>query len=126
MTTAHTPHRIRTMTFDQKVTVLLSYGFAVGKRDPRLNTRYPGAFMVCEVSDEEELTSQYDLPTTDGSNGLWCVVGDDLAHLVDEAMDIASSFSHFDAVVADVLAGGDGILHIDGTGAGPSTRSPTL
>lgn len=110
------------LTFEQKVTILQSYGFAVGKRDPRLNTRFPGAFMVCEVSDEEELTRDYDLPTEDGANGPWCVVGDDLAALVEQAMDLAADFDRFEAVVEDVRAGGSGVLHVDGRGAGPAIR----
>jgi hypothetical protein len=51
-------------------------GFTVGPRDPRVNTRYDGAFMVIEPHDNEEL------PTMDGSDGPWAIVGDDLSALI--------------------------------------------
>lgn len=97
------------MTYEQKATVLRSYGFTVGPRDPRLNTNHSGTWMVVEGSIAE-IESDYDLPTQDGANGPWCVVGDDLSALVDEAFDFASCFDRFDDVCADVLAGGDGVL----------------
>jgi len=39
--------------------------------------------MVCE--DDPEI---YELPTEDGSNGPWCVVGDDMDALIKTAFDI--------------------------------------
>lgn len=62
---------------------LRARGFTVGARDPRINTNYPGAFMVVEAHDESEL------PTEDGSNGPWAIVGDDLQALIDEAYEVA-------------------------------------
>lgn len=56
-------------------------GFTIGKRDPRLNTDYAGRYMVVEEHDE------YELPTRDGSNGPWCIVGDDLDELIREAYE---------------------------------------
>src|SRR4051812_38497108 len=93
------------ITYEQKATVLRSYGFIVGDRDTDYKTAYPGAFMVRENAEN-----------TDDD---WCVVGDDLNALIDIAFDLASDFSHFEAVCTDVKLGGIGILYTDGTGAGP-------
>lgn len=62
---------------------LTAHGWFVGERDPRLNTKYPGKFMVteCDFTD-------YELPTEDGSNGPWCIVGDNLRVLVKQAFDV--------------------------------------
>ena len=68
-----------------KIAVLESYGFTVGERDPRLNTDYEGAFMVVEASYHD--IGDYELPTANGANGPWCVVGDDLDELVETAYD---------------------------------------
>lgn len=54
----------------------------VGERDKLLNTRYSGVFMVAEPYTSNEL------PTEDGSNGPWCIVGDDLDKLIEEAYDV--------------------------------------
>jgi hypothetical protein len=62
-------------------------GFVVGLRDPRLNTDFPGQFMVVDDLHEES-----ELPTRDGSNGPWCIVGDDLAKLIDEAFECHSDW----------------------------------
>lgn len=67
------------MTTEQKRTYLETRGWTVGARDPRLNSDYPGAFMAVEPHEESEL------PTRDGRNGPWCVVGDDLPALIAEA-----------------------------------------
>lgn len=67
------------MTFEEKRSLLESRGWTVGARDARLNTDHEGAFMCVEAHDENEL------PTRDASNGPWCIVGDDLPALVDEA-----------------------------------------
>lgn len=64
-----------------KQAALEKMGFTVGKRDARLNTDFGGAFMVVEAHDESEL------PTRDGRNGPWCIVGDDLDALINEAFD---------------------------------------
>jgi len=98
------------LTFEQKKKVLQAYGFTVGERDPRFKPAFPGRYMVLESDDEAILED------------CWCVVGDDLPALVDEAFDHASIFSYFDAVCEDILAGGVGLLHTDGTGAGPIVR----
>lgn len=73
------------MTRDEKIEHLRSRGWTVGDRDPRLNTDFPGRYMVVEEHTEDEL------PTKDGSNGPWCLVGDDLGSLVDEAYDFQIS-----------------------------------
>jgi len=63
---------------DRKVKVLRRLGFLVGERDPRRNTAFRGAFMVAEPIDEDEL------PTESAARGGWCVVGDNLAGLVED------------------------------------------
>lgn len=65
-----------------KQACLEAYGFTVGVRDPRLNTDYPGAFMCVESHELDEL------PTRDGANGPWCVVGDVLGELIDTAFNV--------------------------------------
>ncbi len=65
---------------------LLDYGYEIGVRDPRLNSDYPGCFMVVESHEPSEL------PTRDGRNGPWCIVGDDLAALVTEAFEVLCTF----------------------------------
>ncbi len=70
-----------------KTICLKAYGFTVGPRDPRINTNYTGAFMVCEAHEENEL------PTQDGRNGPWCVVGDDLKTLVNQGFDFIVSLT---------------------------------
>ncbi|WP_420408671.1 hypothetical protein [Hoeflea sp.] len=72
-------------TKEEKKRFLESYGWKVGERDPRLNTNFPGAFMCVEPHEEAEL------PTRDGSNGPWCIVGDDLSALIDEAHEFLSA-----------------------------------
>ncbi len=65
---------------------LESYGWTVGERNPRINTDFPGAFMCVEPYDEDEL------PTKDGSNGPWCITGDNLEELIDEAHEFLTDF----------------------------------
>jgi hypothetical protein len=55
---------------------LKKFGFIIGKRDPRANTDFPGAFMVIEAHGQGEL------PTQDGRNGPWCIVDDNLSALI--------------------------------------------
>lgn len=55
------------------------WGFTVGERDPRLNRAFVGRFMVVESHEESEL------PTDDGRDGPWCVVGDNLDALIERA-----------------------------------------
>lgn len=71
-------------THEQKLHRLTELGFVCGTRDSRLNRNYPGAFMVVECHEENEL------PTDDGRNGPWCIVGDDFPALVAQAWDIWS------------------------------------
>lgn len=60
---------------------LEDYGYTVGLRNPQINTDFDGKFMVVENFDDHEL------PTKNGSNGPWCIVGDDLDTLIDKAFD---------------------------------------
>ena len=70
-------------TIDHKIALLEKYGFTIGERDDRLNTDYTGNFMVVEATSEN--IEDYELPSRDGANGPWCVVGDNLVELVDNA-----------------------------------------
>jgi hypothetical protein len=65
-----------------KLRWLLDHGFKCGIRDPRINTNYQGAYMVAEYYEDDEL------PTRDGSNGPWCIVGDDYRDLIQRAYAI--------------------------------------
>lgn len=67
--------------------VLEAKGFTIGKRDPRVNMNYPGAFMVIEPHENSQL------PTNDGSNGPWAIVGDNLPDLVKEAWLVVDDWS---------------------------------
>lgn len=69
------------MNTTEKTIALLAAGYTIGQRDPRVNTNYPGSHMVIESHEQSEL------PTEDGRNGPWAVVGDDLWKLVDAAWD---------------------------------------
>lgn len=69
----------------QKAIALLTNGFTVGQRDSRVNRNYEGKFMVLDEYEDKEL------PTNDGSNGPWCVVGDDLETLINQAFDFMLS-----------------------------------
>lgn len=60
---------------------LVGCGYTVGRRNPKYNRNFPGAYMVLE--------EEGDTPTDDGSNGPWCIVGDDIAALIDEAFNVA-------------------------------------
>jgi hypothetical protein len=73
------------LEFHRRADALRSWGFTVGRRDSRLNTDHPGRFMVVESHTKKEL------PTKDGSNGPWCIVGNDLSALVDEAYGVWAS-----------------------------------
>ena len=68
-----------------KLYALACAGFTVGQRDPRLNTDYPGSLMVVEGYELVQL------PTRDGSDGPWCVVGDNLDALIDQGFDFLVS-----------------------------------
>lgn len=68
---------------EAKRSYLEACGFKIGPRDPRgINTNYPGAFMVAEDYEADEL------PTEDGSNGPWCIVGDNLDDMIAQAFDV--------------------------------------
>lgn len=62
----------------EKANKLRALGWIVGERDARINTDYPGKFMVAEPYEEK------DLPTKDASNGPFAIVGDDLEALMNE------------------------------------------
>lgn len=65
-----------------KLQWLLDHGFICGIRDPFINTNYPGTHMIAEAYELSEL------PTKDGRNGPWAIVGDDYRALVREAFDV--------------------------------------
>jgi len=66
----------------EKIEFIRNRGWIVGKRDFRINTKFSGKFMVCEPYDDSEL------PSEDGSNGPWAIVGDDLSELVETVISI--------------------------------------
>ncbi len=105
------------ITHDHRLKVLRAYGYYVGPRDPRLNTRYSGTWMVMEHATIAEAEAACDLPTESSANGPWCLVADDLRWLVQEAFDAISAFDGFETALEDVLRGGDGILQPTGAGA---------
>lgn len=70
------------MTVDEKKRALEAEGFIRGARDQRLNRFFRGDFMVVESHEESEL------PTDDGRDGPWCIVGDDLSELIEIAYDV--------------------------------------
>jgi hypothetical protein len=70
-------------TIAEKRTYLETLGYVIGDRDPRLNTNFIGAYMI--VDDDYK---DYKLPTRDGSNGPWCIVGDDLDELIEHAFTV--------------------------------------
>lgn len=59
---------------------LEAMGFIVGERDPNMNTAFTGAFMVAEPYEPG-----YTQPDAMGGDGVWCIVGDDLGHLIEDA-----------------------------------------
>lgn len=67
------------MSIAAKAYLLLKNGFTIGQRDPRVNTKYDGDYMVIEPY------TILQLPTEDASNGPWCIVGDSLDSLIIEA-----------------------------------------
>lgn len=77
----------KNMTTDDMRRELERHGYLCGARDPRLNTNHVGAFMVTEA-DYQDPHYGYELPTEDGANGPWCIVGDDLSSLISEAYDV--------------------------------------
>lgn len=91
-------------TTAHKIAMLEKYGFTIGDRDSRLNTDHAGEFMVVEANAHD--IDDYDLPTKDGSNGPWCIVGDDLDALVDEAhsylMAMADDHNDIDRIWSEV------------------------
>lgn len=72
-------------THKEMVKLLRDYDFFVGVRDPKVNTDFKGRYMVVEDYDPNML------PTKDGSNGPWAIVGDDLEALVREAYEYLDS-----------------------------------
>lgn len=60
--------------------ILRIHGFHVGERDPTRNASFEGQYMVADLDSA---------PGPDASSGGYCIVGDDLDALVNEA------FQHF-------------------------------
>lgn len=59
---------------------ILDRGYVIAPRDKRINQIYNGKYMIVEEGYENR-----ELPTADGSNGPWCIVGDNLADLIEQA-----------------------------------------
>lgn len=64
----------------KKISRLQAAGFVVGRRDPNMNRAFAGKFMIAE--GYEPGTTQDD---AQGGDGVWCIVGDDIATLTREA-----------------------------------------
>lgn len=64
---------------EAQIADLKRWGFVVGERDPRLNRAFAGAFMVAESYEDSQA------PTDSGRDGPWCIVGDNLTALVEQA-----------------------------------------
>lgn len=62
-----------------KIVELNRHGYYIGPRDPDRNSAFGGAFMVChaEVLDMA--------PSEDAADTGFCIVGDDLTELVEDA-----------------------------------------
>ena len=65
---------------------MLDGGWTIGQRNDhgvKLNMKFVGKYIAVEPHDESEA------PTEDGSNGPWCIVGDDVDALLREAYEFA-------------------------------------
>lgn len=62
-----------------KQEILESHGFYVGKRDPKRNKAFRGKWMVCADVNEG--------PSMDAGDGGFCIVGDNLQALIQEALE---------------------------------------
>lgn len=64
----------------RRIKWLRNHGFTVGARDERMNTAFVGTWMVAE---------NYILGHTqeDARGGVWCIVGNSLAQIVDDAYE---------------------------------------
>lgn len=60
-----------------KAKELISIGYYIGPRDPKRNKAFRGAYMVCEDTTTG--------PSDDAGNGGFCIVGNDLTELVEDA-----------------------------------------
>ena len=65
----------------EKSVKLYDWGFYIGVRDPKRNKMFPGNYMVAEYVS--------DLETEDASEGGFCLVGDNLTQMINEAYDWA-------------------------------------
>lgn len=65
------------LDYSRKIDDLLNAGFFVGMRDINRNTAYTGRYMVCEDENFQN--------TEDAAEGGFCIVGDDMEALVNEA-----------------------------------------
>jgi len=68
----------------EQIQAVLDRGYVIAPRDARVNTLYEGQYMVVEEGYDNMA-----LPTADGSNGPWCIVGNDLADLINQAYRFA-------------------------------------
>jgi hypothetical protein len=70
------------LTAHEKTVMLLDHGYYIGPRDPERNTDFQGTWMVAEP-----LPDDVKRPTKDAGDGAYCIVGDNLSKLIDEAYD---------------------------------------
>lgn len=71
--------------YERKRRELTARGFIVGPRDPRLNRLWSGRWMVVDNDLADVLDALGATGTDDASRGPWCIVGDNLLELIEEA-----------------------------------------
>ncbi|MGH8463082.1 MAG: hypothetical protein ACRER5_02980 [Pseudomonas sp.] len=81
-----------THDLEHKIQMLQKIGLLCGERDPNRNTLFKGCFMVAEPLEDSSTS------TVDAGSGGYAIVGDNLAELVDEAIE------HFDLIAGGTSA----------------------
>lgn len=71
---------------NDKRSLLEHHGFTIGDRDPGLNRHHKGKYMVHEHRNKRD---KY--PTDNAEYGPFCIVGDNIDFLIDEAYDFMMS-----------------------------------
>ena len=66
-----------------KINFLRNSGITVDLRDPKMNSAFKGKFMICNPLEEGD-----PYPTEDASDGRFCIVGNDLPSLLDDAISL--------------------------------------
>lgn len=64
-----------------QIRALQDAGFIVGKRDPNMNRAFGGRYMVAEHYPAGTIQDD-----AQGGDGVWCIVGNDMAALLRDAL----------------------------------------